>query len=196
MAKTHGGVWNGIIKCDFYQAWRDWRCGSLHGDIFYDVRFSLVSGKVKYGFIRFGGTGGVARQHLLWCTLSGCMLLAGQRQSEGRLYQVWRNWRRGTAASCMMYPVRLHASRWSAHVTRHLVPHFNHTLSANCRVSQSPCRPIAVSANCHVSQSPCWPNVRKAYVRCQELGFFCVKWSNLTKLFEWNDLKRILIILK
>ena len=41
--------------------------------------------------------------------------------------------------------VRLHASRWSARVTRYLKqPQFNHTLSANRHVSQPP------SAKCRV----------------------------------------------
>ena len=53
MAIKRGGVWHGIIKCDSYQAWLDWRRA---GGIFYDVCslfacFSAVGGKVKDGFI-------------------------------------------------------------------------------------------------------------------------------------------------
>ena len=85
-----------------------------------------------------------ARCHLLWCTLSVCMLLTGQRQSEGRLYLACWNWRRGKVASFMMYPVRLHASRWSASKWR--ATKFNHTVSANHRVGETPGRPIVHKA--------------------------------------------------
>ena len=74
MATARGGIWKGIIKCDSYQAWQDWRHGSWH---------------------------------LVWCTLSICLLLAGQRQSEGPLYQALRDRQHGTMASFMMYAVWL-----------------------------------------------------------------------------------------
>ena len=47
------------------------------------------------------GVTGLAAWQLASCTLSVCMLLAGRRQREGRLYQAW-DWRRVKVTTIML----------------------------------------------------------------------------------------------